>query len=114
MQPFRIAIAGLGTVGAETARILLTDDSDAERPCRACHCVEAVSARDRGPERGVDLTGIDWVDDAASLAGRDDIDCVLELIGGSEGVAYDLGVERTKIRQVGRNRKQGADRAPRN
>ncbi|WP_420405252.1 homoserine dehydrogenase [Nisaea sp.] len=90
MQPFRVAIAGLGTVGAETARILTTDAkllaSRAGRPI----VLTAVSARDRNRDRGVDLTGVDWVEDATALASRDDVDCVLELIGGSEGVAYDL------------------------
>ncbi|WP_193170729.1 homoserine dehydrogenase [Nisaea nitritireducens] len=90
MQPFRVAIAGLGTVGAETARILLTDSemlsARAGRPIE----LKAISARDKSRDRGIDLSGVDWVDDAAALAGRDDVDCVLELIGGSEGVAYDL------------------------
>jgi len=90
MQPFKVAIAGLGTVGAETARIILTDgdmlSARAGRPIE----LKAVSARDRSRDRGIDLAGVDWVDDAAALAGRDDVDCVLELIGGSEGVAYDL------------------------
>ncbi|WP_193181219.1 homoserine dehydrogenase [Nisaea sediminum] len=90
MQPFRVAIAGLGTVGAETARILMTDAellaARAGRPV----VITAVSARDRSRDRGVDLSGVDWVEDAAALASRDDVDCVLELIGGSEGVAYDL------------------------
>ena len=90
MQPFRVAIAGLGTVGAETARILLTDTAMLSARAGRIITVKAVSARDRGRERGFDLSGIDWVEDAASLAGRDDIDCVLELIGGSEGVAHDL------------------------
>ena len=96
MQPFRIAIAGLGTVGAETARILLTDTAMLSARAGRAIALKAVSARDRGLERGVDLTGIDWVDDAVSLAGRDDIDCVLELIGGSEGVAYDLVLSALK------------------
>ncbi|MEQ8334316.1 homoserine dehydrogenase [Nisaea sp.] len=90
MQPFRVAIAGLGTVGAETARILQTDaemlSARAGRPIE----LAAVSARDRNRDRGIDLAGIDWLDDTVALAGREDVDCVLELIGGSDGVAYDL------------------------
>ncbi|MEO9899588.1 homoserine dehydrogenase [Nisaea sp.] len=96
MQPFRVAIAGLGTVGAETARILLTDtemlSARAGRPIE----LKAVSARDKTRDRGVDLDGVDWVDDAATLAARNDVDCVLELIGGSEGVAHDLVLDSVK------------------
>lgn len=90
MQPFRVAIAGLGTVGAETARILTQNAALlADRAGRPIS-LKAVSARDRSRDRGVDLSGLDWVEDATALAGRDDVDCVLELIGGSDGVAYDL------------------------
>lgn len=96
MQPFRVAIAGLGTVGAETARILLTDtDMLSARTGRPIE-LKAISARDKSRDRGVDLSGVDWVDDAAALAGRDDVDCVLELIGGSDGVAYDLVLNAIK------------------
>lgn len=90
MQPFRVAIAGLGTVGAETARILLADTEMLSARAGRSIELKAVSARDKSRDRGVDLAGVDWTDDAAALAARDDVDCVLELIGGSEGVAYDL------------------------
>jgi homoserine dehydrogenase len=92
-EALRVAVAGLGTVGAETVRLLAERGQavahHAGRPVR----VVAMSARDRGRDRGVDLTGIDWVEDAADLAGRADVDVVCELIGGSDGVAKTL-VER--------------------
>jgi homoserine dehydrogenase len=49
--------------------------------------VVAVSARDRAKDRGISLEGIRWVDDAATLAVDPDIDVVVELIGGDEGIA---------------------------
>ena len=49
-----------------------------------------MSARDRSVDRGVNLDGIDWYDEAPKLAERDDIDIIVEMIGGSEGVALDL------------------------
>ena len=33
------------------------------------------------------MTGIDWVDDARDIAGRDDVDIAVEMIGGEDGVA---------------------------
>ncbi|WP_439532922.1 homoserine dehydrogenase [Polymorphobacter sp.] len=88
--PLRIGLAGLGTVGAGVIR-LLADNADliGRRAGRGL-VVTAVSARDRGRDRGVDLSGIDWVDDATELAGRDDVDVVVELIGGSDGPALTL------------------------
>lgn len=88
--PLRIAIAGLGTVGASTVRILAKQQAVlAQRAGRALEVV-AVSARDRNRDRGVDLTGYEWADDATTLAARDDVDLVVELIGGSDGIAKTL------------------------
>lgn len=92
-QPLRIAIAGLGTVGAGTIRAL-TENADliegrAGRPIQ----VVAVCARHRDQDRGIDLSAYDWAEDARTLADRDDVDLVVELIGGSEGIAKET-VER--------------------
>src|SRR3546814_9401512 len=89
-KALRVAIAGLGTVGAETARLLRQRREDlALRAGRSIELV-AVSARDRGKPRGVDLSGIAWEADPVALARRDDVDVVCELIGGSEGPARQL------------------------
>ena len=92
-EPLRIAVAGLGTVGAETVRVLRDQSALLEQRAGRPLVVKAVSARNRSLDRGLDLSGIDWVDDATSLAGRTDIDVVVELIGGSDGPAKAL-VER--------------------
>lgn len=88
--PLRIALAGLGTVGAGVVK-LLDENGDliARRAGRPIEIV-AVSARDRSRDRGVDLARFAWVDDTSSLAGRDDVDVVVELIGGSDGPALAL------------------------
>ncbi|AFX99439.1 homoserine dehydrogenase family protein [Candidatus Endolissoclinum faulkneri L2] len=89
-KTLRVAIAGLGTVGAETVRLLAKRSriiaSHAGRPVM----VVAVSANSKNKNRGLDLTGIDWTDDPLTLAIRDDVDVVCELIGGSDGVAKNL------------------------
>ena len=86
-EPLRIAIAGLGTVGAGVIRLLNTNrDLIAARAGRAIEVV-AVSARDRTLDRGVDLSGYAWEDDMTALASRDDVDVLVELVGGSDGPA---------------------------
>lgn len=87
MTALRIGLAGLGTVGARVAR-LLAERADllAER-CGRPLMLTAVSARDKTRWRGVDLARVAWCDDAVSLAARSDVDVVVELIGGAEGVA---------------------------
>lgn len=89
-QPLNIAIAGLGTVGAATVQLLRDQADLLALRCGRPIVLKAVSAREKGCDRGVDLSGIDWVDDATALAAYPGIDVVVELIGGSEGVARDL------------------------
>ncbi len=85
--PLRVGIAGLGTVGAGTVRLLQANARlIAARAGRAV-VVTAVSARDRARSRGVDLSGLRWHEDPVRLASDPDVDVVVELIGGAEGAA---------------------------
>ena len=89
-NPLRIAIAGLGTVGAGVIRLLDTNGAlIAARAGRAIEVV-AVSARDRGKNRGVDTARFAWEDDMTALARRPDVDVVVEVVGGSDGPALAL------------------------
>lgn len=92
--PLRLGIAGLGTVGVGVVKIIqVHGDLLARRAGRPVK-IMAVSARDANKDRGVDLSGYAWVDNALALAGRADIDVIVELIGGSDGTAKEL-VERS-------------------
>jgi homoserine dehydrogenase len=85
--PLRLGIAGLGTVGVGVVKIvqrraeLLTARTGREI------VLTAVSARDRAKDRGVSLDGYAWEDDPVALARRDDVDVLVELMGGSDGPA---------------------------
>ena len=88
--PLRLGIAGLGTVGIGVVRIVQRHSAMlAKRAGRPVE-IAAVSARSRSKDRGVRLQGYAWEDDPVALARRDDVDVVLELIGGSEGAARAL------------------------
>lgn len=83
----RIGIAGLGTVGGGVLRLLQAHaDLLAQRSGRRI-VVAAVSARDRHRDRGVPLDGVRWYDDAVALAADPEIDVMVELIGGANGIA---------------------------
>ena len=90
MVEYRIAIAGLGVVGAETARHLTTRAHQLAQKADASLVLRAVSARAKGKDRGFDMSNIAWEDDALSLASRDDVDIVIELMGGADGPALAL------------------------
>jgi len=85
--PLKIAVAGLGTVGAGVLKILASDGGLIEQRCGRRIQVTAVSARDRTKDRGVALTGVRWFEDPVAMATAPDIDAVVELIGGSDGIA---------------------------
>jgi len=89
-QPLRIAVAGLGNVGAGTVKLLQLHAEDLAQRCGRPIEIRAISARDRSRDRGVDLTGYAWHHDPLALAHLPEIDVVVELIGGAEGVARQL------------------------
>ena len=86
----RIGVAGLGTVGVGTVRLLAEHADLLAQRCGRRLEVAAVSARERNRDRGVDVSAARWYDDAQGLAADADIDVVVELIGGADGVALDL------------------------
>ena len=85
--PLRLGIAGLGTVGVGVVKIVRKHakllEARAGRPVE----IAAVSARSRDKDRGVDIGHYDWEDDPVAMARRDDVDVLVELMGGSDGPA---------------------------
>src|SRR5262245_5107724 len=88
--PLRIGVAGLGTVGAGVVKLLAEHGRllalRGGRPLR----LVAASARSRTKRRDIDLAGVRWEKDPLALATAPDIDVVVELIGGSSGIAKRL------------------------
>ncbi len=86
----KIALAGLGTVGAGVARLL--KDNAPLIAARAGRPVElvAVHARDKNKKRDCDVSGTQWVDNPADLASMPDIEAVVEVIGGADDPALSL------------------------
>ncbi len=88
--PLKIALAGLGTVGAGVVELLDTNREVIARRAGRPIDIVAVNARDRNRDRGVDVSRFDWIDDTQALAMRGDVDAVVELIGGADGPALAL------------------------
>lgn len=86
----RVGVAGLGTVGASVIR-LLDERRDALKALSGRSIqVTAVSARDRSRDRGIDLSNVRWHDNPVDVATDENVDLVVELIGGSNGAAKDV------------------------
>lgn len=86
----KIGIAGLGVVGGEVARQLTARGAALGAAAGCALQLVAVAARDRTADRGFDASAMIWVENAADMAAIDELDIIVEMIGGSEGVALDL------------------------
>ena len=88
MKPIRIGIAGLGNVGEEVAYQLIkgfrvqNDQFQIE--------LHGVSAKSKDKKRKVNIKNIPFFDDPVAMSHSPDIDVIVELIGGDDGVAKDL------------------------
>jgi homoserine dehydrogenase len=83
----KLGIAGLGTVGVGVIDIAQTHGHSLNQRAGKPLEITAVCARNKTLDRGVDLSGYEWFDDANELAASDSIDVFVELIGGEDGLA---------------------------
>ena len=90
MEIINIGIAGLGTVGSEVAKQLQSNSEFLNRKAGKQLNLVAVSANDKNKNRNFDLSNLKWFANAASMSETNEIDLVVELIGGSDGIALDL------------------------
>ena len=90
MNKINIAIAGLGTVGSEVAKQLQINNEFLSKKAGIKLNLIAVSAKDKSKNRGFDQSKLNWFEDATDIASLNEVDLVVELIGGSDGVPLEL------------------------
>ena len=83
----RVGIAGLGTVGGGVVKLLLEHAALQSERAGQSIGIAAVSALEMPDELSPLLAGAVWHGDALEMARSPDVDVVVELIGGEEGVA---------------------------
>lgn len=88
-EPLRLGVAGLGTVGIGTVKIVQQHAALIQRRAGRPVVITAVSARSRTKNRDADLSMYQWEDDPVALARRNDIDVFVEVMGGADGAALD-------------------------
>ena len=89
-EPFRIGIAGLGTVGVGVVKVLQENSNIVAR--RAGRPIEIVSviAGNKNKDRGVDISAYEWANDLNAMATDERLDAVIELIGGDDGEVKEM------------------------
>lgn len=95
-REIKLGIAGLGTVGQGVFKIFESNGATIAKKCDSGIKIVAVSARDKSKDRGIKTEGLTWYEDARDLANDGDVNCIVELIGGADGVAYELCKESLK------------------
>jgi len=83
-KPVRVALLGCGVVGSQVARLLHEQAGDLAARVGVPVELAGVAVRRLGLARAVDLPDELFTTDAAALVARDDIDVVVEVIGGIE------------------------------
>ncbi|MDQ7000556.1 MAG: homoserine dehydrogenase [Mariprofundus sp.] len=84
MTEIRVGLLGLGTIGTGVARILIEQQVLISRRLGKNVRLVAAADRDLSRDRGLDFSGVRLTDDANDVVTADDIDLVVELIGGYE------------------------------
>ncbi|ESJ20187.1 MULTISPECIES: homoserine dehydrogenase [Cupriavidus] len=89
MNPIKVGLLGIGTVGSGTFDVLKRNQEEIRR--RAGRGIEITMVADLNTERARELTGgqVQVVADAREVVSHPDIDIVVELIGGY-GIAREL------------------------
>ena len=103
VEPLKVGVAGLGTVGVGVVKLLTQQANVISQRSGRDIIVTSVSARDPSKERNVDLTALDWCHDPLDLAIKQNVDVVVELIGGESGVAKKLveaAIHNSKLNKI--------------
>ncbi|MCW2616287.1 MAG: homoserine dehydrogenase [Frankiales bacterium] len=82
--PLRVALLGCGTVGSEVVRLLHSSGDDLTARIGAPLELAGIAVRRLGKARDLGVPDELFTTDAAGLVARDDVDLVVEVIGGLE------------------------------
>jgi len=82
MEPLRIGLVGLGTVGSGVARVLIEQSQRMQRRAGCDLQITRVAVRDLTKDRELTLSAEQLTTDPLEVATAPDVDVVVELIGG--------------------------------
>ncbi|MGW8649695.1 homoserine dehydrogenase, partial [Nocardia salmonicida] len=88
-RPLGVAVLGMGTVGTEVVRVLRDHADDLRSRVGAPLVLRGVAVRDISKDRGLPAELL--TTDAAELVARDDVDLVVEVMGGIDPARKLIG-----------------------
>ncbi|MGD9638165.1 MAG: homoserine dehydrogenase [Alphaproteobacteria bacterium] len=86
----KVGVAGLGTVGGGVVKIIHDNAAVIKARCGKEIILCAVADLDKSKKETLPLDNAVWYDDALDMAVNSDADVIVELIGGSDGIAKKL------------------------
>lgn len=88
---FKVAVAGLGTVGGGVVKLLKEQRDVLLKRCGRLIELAAVSDLHENRLKELDIPeGVAYYKNAVEMAQKADVDIVVELIGGANGIAHDV------------------------
>ena len=87
---YNIAIVGLGNIGLNLYKHLIKNKESIKKKTNVNLVVKYVSAKNRLKKRNIDIPKKKWLKNYKEAFKRPDIDAVIELVGGSKGIAKNL------------------------
>ena len=85
-----VALAGFGNIGSYFYKILEKNKKNIAKKTGKVPYIKYVSAKNLNKKRIVKIPKKKWIKNPLNLVYRNDVDIIVELIGGSEGIAKKL------------------------
>ena len=89
-EKINIALVGFGNIGSYFYKTLEKNKKNISIKTGKLPFIKYISARNINKKRNIKIPKSKWVKNYKNLFLKDDIDIVVELIGGAEGVAKNL------------------------
>ncbi len=93
---FNIAIIGLGNIGAYLLNYLQKNNKNLSKKSKVNSKILFVSAKNIKKKRKINLKNVKWLKDCMKATYDPNVNIIIELIGGSDGVAKKLVFEALK------------------
>ncbi len=90
MKKLNIAIIGLGNIGSYLYKFLKKNKKILSKKNNCIPNIVYVSAKNKKRKRGLNINKKEWLDNYLDATRKNNIDLIVELIGGSEGPAKKL------------------------
>jgi homoserine dehydrogenase len=91
-----LGIVGLGTVGSGVIKSLELNSEIFKRKYGMEYEILGVSAAGKNTSRSIRIDRYPWFDDPLSIPDIEKINVIIELVGGEDGIAYDLSIKSLK------------------